>query len=268
MSAAGGAATRSPARARLGRVTGVAQHRELSVGTAIDLVRIVDRLPASLRAQVLWTRPLVREAIARLRERPLTEGRIEAEVRALAKLSLRIASVVMQAGTAGELAAIQRSASDALRAEGPAGLDEDDRDTFAWCVGITESAIRWMADQAEGDVLPKEDPEVLVEAMLAGPGSGPFLRGQMLLVAAGADPSFPATPEDTAARSELVSEAFLALSAAADALSAEGVTLEPFPDASDDERGARAIRAAASARRALTEEDVRALDDARLRALR
>jgi len=232
-------------------VSAVAEHMPAMV---IDLDRVLDRLPASARAQVMWTRPVLRDAFAKLRDEPLSDDLVNAVACTFVKPMAAVGLAVSECLSSNELGAIVQDSMSVMRSDlaGSEGADAETLDTVEWCLEILRGVARTFATL--GGSLPSTPPSPEdMDSVADGPVRG-LVVGQMLLMAAasaarGRKESPPAVSHERIG--ELVDRAFLALTRFVDSLRREGIVIEPFADDTTQLRAARVIRAADGVREAL-----------------
>jgi hypothetical protein len=141
--------------------------------------------------------------------------------------------------------------------------DEESRDTLRWILGLLQSFL------SLGLSLPREFISQIAELPLvdlgADEGFKPYTRATIVLLAANA--TRKATGDPQRAR-DLLDVAFLELNKFRATLRMQGVILSPFPQETVEERRQRLVHGAESLRKALSERDWQALDEARMHNLR
>lgn len=239
-----------------------------------DLERVLDRLPASLRAKVAWTRPTVRHVLARLRTEPLTDELVTSCAGEYIAPVLAISSTLVQHMSPVELTAMAQDSASMLRADLAKATDVDPEtlDTFDWCVSIVHEIHRtFSALMMDVDLAAISAPPTQAQiAELATPPLRGLITGQVLLAAAAGlagDAASAGRGVDGERMAELVDRAFLALTEATDDLRRVGMRIEPFGDDTTAQRGQRILRAALHVRESLGQAPEH-LDSSRLRTLR
>jgi len=231
---------------------------------SLDVGAILNDLPARAKAQVVWVRPVFDKLVQRLQTEELTDALL-AEVTPEAVKPLASLGGAFWATFAGSPEAWQATISSAIHRD--VGLldqliDEDRRASLRWIKGLLTSFFdlvlrhTLIADQAALD-----------KAVTAAQPSAirHWVTSQVALMAA---LDLAKRNEKTERAGDLIDVAFLELLAFKDAAARDGIWLTPFPGETKEERANRVLRYAELARGVLTEEDVAAFEEARLRKLR
>jgi hypothetical protein len=225
-------------------------------------------LPAEVRAQVRWVEPAFAGLLCRLKDEPLTDDVVAEVGREAARPVTTLGAAVFKQYLARP-EQWRAAIAEALRRD--AAIlehflpDQHSHESFAWVKGLMTSyfdeLLRHMgnveADHVDtaisnlGGELPAE-----IHA---------WTCAQMALAAA---LDLAKHDGDAMRSTDLIDVAFLRLLKFRDALAARGILLTPFPNETPQERAERVQRYAKLCREVLTEEDMRVLDDARLRTLR
>ncbi len=233
--------------------------------TSLDVGAILNDLPARTKAGVVWVRPVFDKLVQRLQTEELTDDLL-AEVTPEAVKPLASLGGAFWTTFAGTPEAWQATISSAIHRD--VGLldqllDEDRRESLLWIKGLLTSFFdlvlrhTLIADQAALDKA--------VTTATPPPAIRHWVTSQVALMAA---VDLAKRNEKTERVGDLIDVAFLELLAFKDAAAKDGVWLTPFPGETKEARANRVLRYAELARGVLTEEDVAAFEEARLRELR
>ena len=233
----------------------------------LDVESTLARLPAETRARVVWARAPINAALLRLRQEPLTDELVRSAAKQAWTPVLAIAKAFWDSFATnreqwrGALAADLQRDREALERF----VDDDDaRDTIEWIFGVLRSYYDVVLVVAQPNLILSVPDEALA-SIVEDTDFLPLPAGQVALL--GAIDAAKANEDAERAR-DLLDVAFLELNKARVALRRHGLWLTPFPDETQDQRGARALRYAERIRGIFSEEDVQALGAARLRDLR
>ena len=233
----------------------------------LDVESLLAHLPAETRARVVWAQAPIKAALQRLRTEPLTDELVQSAARQAWPPVLVLTQAFWESFATNREQWRTTLAADVLRdREALERLvdDDDARDTIAWIFGVLRSYYDFVLTAVQPDPIPTVSQEEL-ESVIDDKNFLPLLAGQVALL--GAIDAAKANADAERVR-DLLDVAFLELNKARAALRRHGLWLTPFPDETQDERGARAIRYAQRVRGVLSEGDIEALEAARLRDLR
>jgi hypothetical protein len=228
---------------------------------------VLSRLPAEARARVLWARKPIEHGLVRLRTEPLDDELVEQVIdetwkpitslgRAAWEIIARNNLDEWRARFVDDFHEEERQLADFLD-------DEDSRDTLHWVLGLLQSFVG-LSLSLPADFMAHVD-EALFARLGANQEFKPYVRSLVLLMAvseakkAGSDPQRPR---------ELLDLAFLELNEFRATLRKAGVSLTPFPSETVEQRRKGLLESADRLRKALSSEDWRVLEQARLHNLR
>lgn len=243
--------------------------RSIPGGTppVLDIDAMMRRLPAQARADLVWTRTPIAEASSRLRAEPLTEELLETVAVSFVTPMCAIASAVWRAlaENPDEWRAALMSDFSNEEASLQAFLgEEDSRDTLTWITGFLRffyaTAFSSLPMDRIASVLEEEFEEAARQPEAIG-----FLIGMATLMAAAEEAR---AGGDVERARELVDCSFLQFREFRDRLRQEGLNLSAFPFETTEQRRDRFRKAVRHLRIALSQEDWRAIADARISTLR
>lgn len=232
----------------------------------LDVEAVLARLPAEARARVAWAKKPIEDALARLRTEPLTDELVAAVAEDVFK------PIVSLCQTLGEIVVTNLDEWRAklvgdLRSEeeqlGSFVEDEDSRDTLRWVLGFLQS-FSGLVFSVSPEFRARVDETWLAEVE-ADESFKPYLRGGVALM--GAVETRRASGDPQRAR-DLLDVAFLGMNKFRTSLRKHGVNLTPFPQESVEERHRRLLDSAHRLRNALSDDDWRVLEQARMHDLR
>jgi hypothetical protein len=244
-----------------------AVHTALDVGplSVAGLQRLVERMPAHVRAQFRWSPDSIVDTFALFIDGPKDEAALRALVIELVHQLHKMAPAIDALAShpvlvRSELEVDWRADAALLRSH----VDPGTGDAADWTIRGWIALIDFSLTMMPNTVL-KVLPALaeLDEASFALPGSP--LRVQALIMAA------TETVRRGGAReivTELIDRAFNEMHAILLQARMAGVQLDPFRGETPEERASRARRYAAHLRVALSDDDARVLDASRLRTLR
>jgi hypothetical protein len=244
-----------------------AAHTTLEVGplSVAGLQRLVDRMPAQVRAQLRWSPDSVVETFASFIDGPKDEAALRALVMELVRQLQQMAPTIDALASQpvlvrSELEAEWREDAALLRSHVDPGTGDAAEWTIRGWISLIDFSLTLMPNTVI-KILPAL--AELDDASLALPGSP--LRVQALIMAA-----IEAARRGGAREiiTELIDRAFNEMHAILLQTRMAGVQLDPFRGETPEERAARARRYAAHLRSALSDDDARLLDTSRLRTLR
>ena len=235
----------------------------------LDVETLLARLPAEARARVAWAKKPIEDGLARLRTEPLTDDLIarvaDETVKPLASLGSAFWLIVRENQDEWR----SKLMDDFNREEHQLAAfvaDDDSHDTLRCIVGLLRSLLG-QSFSVPPEVIPQlaQLDQTALAALESDEDFKPYLRAGVALMAAfetgkaGGDPR--------RAR-DLLDVAFLELNKFRAALRKHGVWLTPFPYETSDERHRGLLESADRLRNALSDEDWRVLEQARMHDLR
>lgn len=233
----------------------------------LDVEKVLSRLPAEARARVLWARKPIEHGLVRLRAEPLTEELIAQVVdetwKPITSLGRAAWEIIAsnnldewRARLVDDFSEEERQLADFLG-------DVDSRDTLRWVLGLLQSLVS-LSLSFPGDSLAHVD-EGLFARLGVDEEFKPYVRSLVLLMAVSEAKKVGAEPERAR---ELLDVAFLQLNKFRATLRKAGISLSPFPTETVEQRRKGLLASADRLRRALSDEDWRVLEQARLHSLR
>ena len=245
------------------------------VPPSIDaLEALVEELPPDQRTAFKWLRPTLRRAFDELWYGPLDDEAVQRAARSVLPALLRVGEALHQAG--GRAIARLAEASSAGWRLGTEGMSEllgpATADLADWAVRAFVRIYELALTQAnEGLLDTLNNAEFPTEQELGefmGRNSAAFVRAQTLLMALIEAANREESDLVTRAQ-ELAELAFLEATAAVEMFEAEyGILIDPYAGDDLKTRNARALRSVGQARAVLDEDDIEALEGARLSVLR
>ena len=235
----------------------------------LGIARLFDRLPAAARAELLWTRKPIQDALSSVIAAPSDVDTLDSASRsAMSLVQTVMARVLALQGSVVNLTTSRATVMSDLAAdcEELASFVDDacSVDTLDWCVAFIKDFYREVWVHVEHTL---KDP-VMLDAVLNMDDEAnvkePFQRGIFALMAA--LECTRRTDEAGTART-LIDVAFLELETLRERLARVGLVLIPYADDTLEERQGRLLRCAGQAKDAMTPVDVRDLEDARLLSL-
>ncbi len=232
----------------------------------LDVETVLARLPADARARVVWARKPIEAGLTRLRTEPLTDDLVVEATDEVWKplLSLSRAFAAVVATNPDEWRA--RLVDDIrLEEEQLAAFveQEDSLDTLHWILGLLQSFMGLALAMPPEFVLHVD--EATLSELEADDEVKPYLRALVVLMAASETRRHEGDPQRAC---DLLDVAFLELTKFRAVLRTQGVALTPFPSETVDDRRRGLLASADRLRKALSDEDWRALEHARVRDLR
>lgn len=233
------------------------------------LQRLIDRLPAETRARLTWAPTDLAGAVASFLDGAKDEASLTSFASELGRVIASLGPALFSSAAAhldlvrSELEAAWRSEAALLRSS----LDPGTADVAEWTIrawtafGDLCLALMGSAMDELKRVLSSVD--LASDTSLAQRGSP--LRVQALMMAAVAGVRRGGAPAVVA---DLVLRACEEMESLMEQMQAAGLHIDPFKGETLAERAERARRYAGHVRTALTEDDMRALDEARVRQLR
>jgi hypothetical protein len=242
----------------------------LTIGApALDVARLIERLPAELRARVMWTRKPIEDALDAVLLSPGDADVLEAASRAAFKpvaaimevVSERLASpefAVHRAGLMSNLEVDQRELSAFVADPGVV-------DTLDWCVGFLKAFYRELWSHLLGGDWNASVFADATEVMDESLGATALRRGTFALMAASEVARRHASVEDAVT---LINLAFLEFEDCRLALAHDGLVITPFADETREQRLRRISSYVTRIRETFTDRDFSQLDAARFTSLR
>ena len=232
----------------------------------LDVDQALARLPAEARARVVWAKKPIENGLARLCTEQLTDDLV-AQVadetwKPLASIGRVFRSMV--AASPDEWRA--RLVDDfKLEEERFAAFveQEDSRDTLRWILGLLQSFVG-LALSVPAEVVGEID-DGLLDQLGADADFRLYLRGSLALMGAN---ETRRTGGDPQRARDLLDVAFLELNRFRATMRKHGVFLTPFPFETVEERRRGLLESAHRLRDALSEDDWRVLEQARMHDLR
>lgn len=229
------------------------------------LERLVDHLPADVRARLVWSPTETRNALRAF----LESDKGNEALNKLVDIIIRQWRAITPAVDAltehpelfrSQLEATWRADSAALQNH----LDEDAANAADWVMRVFRAFVDWsLAKSVEHPKPAEAELDAGFAAFVQMPGSP--TRVQALMMAAFEAAKSPLSDDVT---SELVFRAFDETALLLRLVQSVGIHLDPFRDETPAERGARARRYAERFRAAMTVADSEVLEASRLRSLR
>ncbi len=232
----------------------------------LDVETVLARLPAEARARVAWAKKPIESGLARLRTESLTDD-LAAEVtdemwKPLVSLWGALGEVVganqneWRATFVGDFKLEEQQLAAFVE-------QEESRDTLRWILGLLQSFLG-LALSVPPEFIAQVD-EATVARAIADDGFKPYMRTLVVLMAAAETRRAAGTPQRAR---DLLDVAFLELSKFRATMRKHGVSLTPFPSETIEERRRGLLESANSLRKALSDDDWRVLERARLHDLR
>lgn len=225
------------------------------------------RLPADDRASLIWARKPIADALLRLRTEPLTDGLLEAVARSLMAPMQAIGAAIWRTFSENmdELRAALMSDFSKEEASLVTFLEDDDsRTTLTWITGFLRSLYSTIFSNLPMDELAPVFEQEVAELEQQPEAIGSFI-GLATLMAAAEEARADGRVERAR---ELVDCSFLQFREIRDRLRQEGLNLSAFPFETTEQRRDRLRKAVTHLRTALSQEDWRAISEARVSTLR
>jgi hypothetical protein len=232
----------------------------------LDVDTVLARLPAEARARVAWAKKPIENGLARLRTEPLTDDLASQVTDDMWKPFVSLWRAL------GEIVGTNQNEWRAkfvddfrLEEEQLAAFveQEESRDTLRWVLGLLQSFLGLALS------VPPEFVSQVDEATFAKAGADedfkPYMRTVVALMAAAEARRAKGDPQRAR---DLLDVAFLELSKFRATMRTHGVSLTPFPSETVEERRRGLLESADGLRRALSDDDWRVLDQARMHDLR
>jgi hypothetical protein len=232
----------------------------------LDVEAVLGRLPAEVRAQVIWAKRPIQEALSRLRCGVLNDAVVEEAAMAIIKPSLSLTNALW--GTVTNRDGVRAALLEDFNRD-EAQLrdylnDEDAADTLSWLVAFGRSFFGMVFMVFSPDQLATIDPEEL-EKHAADPRLTPLYKSQVALMAA-VECSKHGDPRERAI--ELLEIAFLEMMSLRDVMRQDGLWLPLFPEETPAQRREATLRYALALRDSLSDDDWAVLKDAQMGNLR
>ena len=232
----------------------------------LDVDEALARLPAEARARVVWAKKPIENGLARLCTEPLTDDLVAQVADETWKPLVSIGRVFgsMVAASPDEWRA--RLVDDFRLEERRFAAfveQEDSRDTLRWILGLLQSCLG-LTLSIPAELVGEIDDGVL-EQVGANADFRLYLQGWVALMAANETRRMGGDPQRAR---DLLDVAFLELNTFRATMRKHGVFLTPFPSETVDERRCGLLESADRLRDALSEDDWRVLEQARMRDLR
>ncbi len=232
----------------------------------LDVETVLARLPAEARARVSWAKKPIEEGLTRLRMEPLTDDLV-AEVTdkmwgPFGSLWRALGEIV---GTnQGEWRAKFVDDFNLEEHQLAAFVEqEESRDTLRWILGLLQSFLG-LALSIPPEFSAQID-ETTFAKLSADEGFKPYMRTVVVLMAAADTRRAKGDPQRAR---DLLDVAFLELSKFRATMRKHGVSLTPFPSETLEERRRGLLESADRLRKALSDDDWRVLEQARMHDLR
>lgn len=232
----------------------------------VDVDALLERLPAQVRASLVWTKAPIAAQLRRLHNEAVTDALFDEVIRAIAAplqalgrtfLDVMAANQdVLRAAVMGDMGRDQRRVQSYLD-------DADAVDTADWVFGFLRSFFNATLPLLEL-VVPSEL-ENAIHSGLEDSRMADLLRGQIALMGAIEAVKVEA-PRDKVV--EMVEIAFLRLMRARDHFRQVGFWVSPFPEETTEQRRQDTLRYAERLREVLTDEDWANFGQARFGDLR
>lgn len=236
---------------------------------ALDVDRLLQRLPADLRAQVKWTRKPITDALDALLQSPGDPDVLEAASRNAMKPIGAIMQLVAQLLASPEFAVQRASLMSNLEADqrdlSAFVADPGVVDTLDWCLSFIKGFYREVWSHLQSVDLSAVSPDEVAREVDESAGAAAFRRGVFALMAASEAARRRECVDDAVT---LVNVAFLELEECRHAFAHAGVVILPFADETSEQRLHRMGSYVARMRESLTDSEFRELDAARLTSLR
>jgi hypothetical protein len=232
----------------------------------LDVEAVLERLPAEVRAKVIWAKRPIEEALARLRHEPLDDETVEQAAMAIIEPSLSLTNALWQtlANRDGVRAALLEDFNRDEALLRSYLNDGNAADTLSWLVAFWRSFFGMVFMVFSPEQLAAIDPHE-IEKLAADPSVKPVYKSQVALMAAVAC-SKHGDPRERAI--ELLEIAFLEMMKFRDTMRQDGLWLPLFPHETPAERREATLRYALGLRDSLSDDDWDVLDDARTGDLR
>jgi hypothetical protein len=230
--------------------------------------RLIDRLPAETRARLAWAPTELTSSVSSFLDGAMDDSSLSSLVSDLGRVIASIWPAVFSMAEhpellRSELEAAWRSEASLLRSSlDPGAADAAEWTIRAWIAFVDLSLTLMGAAMEEFKRVLASDPAV-IDASATQRGSP--LRVQALIMAA-IEGVRRGKPQAVVA--ELVLRAFDEMHTVMEHAQAIGLHIDPFKGETLAERAERARRYAEHVRNALTEDDMRAFEESRLRRLR
>jgi len=227
------------------------------------LQRLIEQLPADVRAQLAWSPAEIRSAFAAFLDGPQDDVALQLLVKELLLQLRRIAFALSSLRShpellRSELESAWRADAALLRDYVDAGAGDAAECAIRGWISFIDFSLTTMRSGAAQQLAADLD-----DIGLDRPGSP--LRVQALIMAAAEMIRRTEPPDEVA---ELLYRAFDEMQMLLLIARAEGIHLDPFRGETLAERAIRTRRYAAHLRNSLTDEDMHTLEESRLRALR
>ncbi len=232
------------------------------------LQRLIDRLPAETRARVAWAPAELAGSVSSFLDGAMDESSVSSLASDLGRVSTSIRPAV--SSLVDHLELLRSELETVWRSEAVllcSSLDPDTADLAEWTVrswiAFGDLSLSLMGSAMEEVKLALASADAAADNRVTRRGSP--LRVQALIMAA-IEGVRRGTPRGVV--TDLVLRAFDEMNGVLEQARAIGLHIDPFKGETLAERAERARRYAAHVRDALTEDDVRAFEEARLRQLR
>lgn len=232
------------------------------------LQQLIDRLPAETRARLAWAPTELAGSLSSFLDGAMDEAALAALASDLGRVIASIGPAVLSIAAhpellRSELEAAWRSESSLLRSS----LDPGTADVAEWTVrawvAFGDVSLALMRTVVEEVKRALSSVDAALDDSLAQRGSPVRVQALMMAAIAGVRRGKP-----QALVGDLVLRAFEEMKSLMEQVRAAGLHIDPFKGETLAERAERARRYAGHVRGALTEDDMRAFDEARLRRLR
>ncbi len=232
----------------------------------LDVQTVLARLPAKARARVAWARKPIENGLARLRAEPLTDDLVaevtDATWTPLAALSRALAEIVVANPEEWRARFVDEFALEEQQLAAFVAQQES-RDTLRWILGLLHSFLG-LALSVPPDFISQID-ETAFTKVTADEDFKPYMRALVTLMAAAETRKAAGDPQRAR---DLLDVAFLELSKFRAVMRQHGVSLTPFPSETIEDRRRGLLESAHRLRNALSDDDWRVLEQARMHDFR
>lgn len=233
----------------------------------LDVEALLDRLPAEVRARVIWAKRPIEQALHRLRGEPLTDTLLTETATVVVSPLVSLSGAVWQAiANRDELRAalledFEREETQLREYLG----DEDALDTLTWLVAFWRSLLSMVLSLTTPAALAAALDEETIAEFANDPRLTPMYKSRVALMAA-LECSKKGDPPGRAI--ELLDLAFLEMMKVRESMRQDGLWLALFPNETTTERRKATLQYALKLRDSLSDDDWKVLDQARMRDLR
>jgi hypothetical protein len=232
----------------------------------LDVAMVLSRLPAEARARVAWARKPIEDGLARLGTESLTDELVAQVADDTWKPVTSLGRAFWDVVGANVDEWRAKLVDDfKLEEEQLAAFveQEDSRDTLRWVLGLLQSFLG-LSLSVPPEVLSRIDEATFARAS-ADEDFKPYIRTLIVLMAAAETRRAKGDPQRAR---DLLDVAFIELMKFRATMRKLGVSLTPFPLETVEERRRGLLESADRLRKALSDDDWRVLEQARMRDLR